>query len=263
MTGGWGPAVLLLTLDRIRIATHTVYLMTKSDRDLNQLKRLIPQSVKRVVRSTFERQLKQQVFRRAMRQLMALPVGVAPTRQLLADLQRGWGNESFAARTDYLEEVSKRAVATQGPILECGSGLTTILLGSLAGRRGIETWSLEHMPDWHARVSLTLRRNQIPKSHVCLAPLREYSGFSWYDPPLDSLPANFHLVICDGPPGTTLGNRYGLMPVLGNRLPINSVILLDDVNRAAEAEVLQRWTKDAGVTIQLGATGSFAIVTRC
>lgn len=237
--------------------------MTDSDQNINQLKRLLPRSVKRAVRRTFERARNKQVFRRAMRQLMALPEGVKPTRPLLSDLQSGWGNESFAARTDYLEEVAARALAARGPILECGSGLTTILLGWLAGRRGIESWSLEHMPDWHARMSITLQRYNIPNSYVCMAPLREYSGFSWYDPPLIKLPPSFHLVICDGPPGTTLGNRYGLLPVLGSRLQTDSVILLDDANRPAEEAVLNRWSTEANIVVRTcdTGTGSFAVIT--
>jgi hypothetical protein len=47
-------------------------------------------------------------------------------------------------RYDYLEEVIDRAARTSGPILECGSGLTSLLLGLYAGpsqcpRRG--RWS--------------------------------------------------------------------------------------------------------------------------
>ena len=237
--------------------------MTDSDQNINQLKRLIPRSVKRAVRRTYERALAKQVFRRAMRELKALPEGVKPTRSLLSDLQSGWGNESFAARTDYLEEVAARALAARGPILECGSGLTTILLGWLAGRRGIETWSLEHMPDWHARMSTTLQRYNIPNSHISLAPLREYSEFSWYDPPLTNLPASFYLVICDGPPGTTPGNRYGLLPVLGDRFHRDSVILLDDSNRPAEEAVLNRWSTEANIIVRTcdTGTGSFAVIT--
>ena len=100
---------------------------------LQRLKRLIPGPIKRSVK----RALRQRAFDRVMRQLTLLPVGQLPPRQLLLDLQAGWGNESFTARTDYLEEVATSAINTGGPILECGSGLTTILLGCLAGRQGI------------------------------------------------------------------------------------------------------------------------------
>ena len=234
--------------------------MNESHSKVHPLKRLVPRSVKRAIKQA----LRERAFRRAMRNLTRLPIGQAPSRQMLVDLQAGWGNEGFAARTDYLEEVAERAVATQGPILECGSGLTTLLLGWLAGRRGVETWSLEHIPQWQARMNETLRQYGIPKVNVCLAPLRDYEGFSWYDPPLASLPEDFQLVICDGPPGTITGNRYGLLPVLGERLPAGSLILLDDANRPAEEEVLHRWSAEAGMSVQLREvpTGAYAVLTR-
>ncbi|HKR58529.1 MAG TPA: hypothetical protein VJS64_02250, partial [Pyrinomonadaceae bacterium] len=189
--------------------------------------------------------------------------GAAPSRQLLVDLQAAWGNEGFAARTDYLQEVASRAATAKGAILECGSGLTTILLGSLAGRRGVETWSLEHMPEWHAQITETLRRHRVPKTNVCLAPLRHYGDFWWYDPPLNQMPATFNLIICDGPPGTTPGNRYGLLPVVGKRLGNDSLILLDDAQRPTEVAVLDRWAAEGQLKVDLreAPTGTFARVT--
>jgi len=234
--------------------------MEESHSTLARLKPLVPRSVKRAAKEA----IRNLAFRRALRRLVRLPVGEVPNRQLLIDLHAGWGNEGFAARTDYLEEVANRAVATSGAILECGSGLTTILLGWLAGRRGIETWSLEHMPEWHAQIVQILRRHSIPKANVCLAPLRDYGDFWWYDPPLERLPDTFKLIICDGPPGTIRGNRYGLLPVLGERLHAESLILLDDADRPSEVEVLRRWTAEAKMAVELRDVpkGTFALVTR-
>ena len=234
--------------------------MDESPGSLARLKPLVPRSVKRAAKQA----IRNLAFRRALRHLVRLPVGEVPSRQMLIDLQAGWGNEGFAAHTDYLEEAANRAVATSGAILECGSGLTTILLGWLAGRRGIETWSLEHMPEWHAQIARTLRRYRVPKAHVCLAPLRDYGDFWWYDPPLERMPETFKLIVCDGPPGTTPGNRYGLLPVLGERLHPGSLILLDDADRPSEVEVLRRWSAEAKMHIELRDVpkGNFALVTR-
>src|SRR5713101_1399012 len=99
---------------------------------LRGLKQLIPPPLKRAVKETrFKWKL-----RRAFRRIANLPPGQIPTAEMLVDLQIAWGNEGYAARTDFLQEVAERAVITSGPILECGSGLTTILFGLLAGRRG-------------------------------------------------------------------------------------------------------------------------------
>lgn len=225
-----------------------------------KLRRLAPAPLKRAVKKRLlERKLK-----RAVARVRSLPLGQVPTIGMLRELQAGWSNEGYAARTDYLEEVAKIAATTSSPILECGSGLTTILVGLLAGRRGVRTYSLEHTQEWRARINATLERLQIPQVQVSLAPLREYDGYAWYDPPLAELPQEFGLVICDGPPGTTDGGRYGLMPVLGARFPPGSVILLDDTERASELEVLHRWAAETKINTSTRETptGSFAVVTR-
>jgi hypothetical protein len=91
--------------------------------------------------------------------------------------------------------------------------------------------------------------------------LRAYHSFSWYDPPLDQFPSEFKLVICDGPPGDTLGGRYGVTSVLGERLKSGAVILLDDANRPGELEILERWQAEGGFNISHQPDATYAIVT--
>lgn len=233
--------------------------MDKVPAIISRIKRLVPRPVKNAVKEA----LRDRKFRRALQRISKLPPGEVPNRELLTALQIGWGNESFAASYDYLEEVINRASTTTGPILECGSGLTSILLGLVAGRRGVKIWSLEHTPEWHARLDMILRRHNIPGVNLCLAPLREYGEFSWYDPPLNALPNNFSLVVCDGPPGNTPGGRYGLLPLLRTHLRTHVLILLDDANRSGEAETLSRWIAEDRVNVSLreAPTGAFALVT--
>lgn len=221
------------------------------------VKKLMPAGVKKAARQA----LLEQALRRAVRRVAALPEGEVPSRALLADLLTAWSNEGFAADLDYLEEVARRAASVEGPVLECGSGLTTLLAGLLAGRRGFETWSLEHHPEWHARVGAALEGHHVPRTRLALAPLKSYGDFSWYDPPLAEMPDAFCLVICDGPPWTTPGGRYGLLPVMGERLPAGSLILLDDANRPEEQEALRRWSDEYGVGVEMRETseGAYAL----
>lgn len=224
------------------------------------VKKLVPAGVKRAARQA----LLEQALRRAVRRVAALAEGQVPSRGLLADLLTAWSNDGFAADLDYLEEVARRAATVEGPVLECGSGLTTLLAGMLAGRRGFETWALEHHPEWHARVAAALEEHSVPRARVALAPLRSYGGFSWYDPPLAEMPEAFRLVVCDGPPWTTPGGRYGLLPVMHGRLPAGSLILLDDANRPEEREALRRWSGEYGVTFEMRETGegAYAVAAR-
>ena len=223
------------------------------------IKRLLPKKLKRAAKQA----LLARTFRRAVGEVMSLPPGQMPSRETLARLLTGWDNDGMAADLDYVAEVAAMAAATEGPVLECGSGLTTVILGLLAGRRGVGIWSLEHHPEWHARVRAILQRHAIPGVNVCLAPLRDYGAFSWYELPASGLPEKFRLVICDGPPESTPGGRYGLVPILGERLTSGAQILLDDANRPSESEALRRWTAETGASVALREmpTGSFALVT--
>lgn len=223
------------------------------------VKRLLPPQIKRPVRSAFLAYF----FRQAMQELGALPPGEAPGVELLKKLRLGWDNQGWDAKLDYFLEIVQRGLATKGPILECGSGLTTLVLGHLAGKRNVEIWSMEHNADWYRRVSKAIEKHQVRGVNLCLSPLREYQGFNWYDPPLARMPTKFSLVICDGPPDLAQGGRYGLLPVFADRLAPGAVILFDDAREPGQPEVLKRWESQHGVKVELRETEevSFALVT--
>jgi len=224
------------------------------------LKRLIPAKLKRPVKAA----LLGLIFRQAMRDLAKIPPGNEPSRELLQKLRLGWNNQGWDAKLGYFEEIVRRAVSVDGPILECGSGLSTLVLGHLAARRKFETWSLEHNPEWHARVANAVERHGVPCVNLCFAPLRDYGEFNWYDPPLTRMPAKFSLIICDGPPDLANGGRYGLLPILGERLERGAIILFDDVKEPGQQDVLRRWVTERSVNVELKETdeASFAVV-RC
>ena len=118
--------------------------------------------------------------------------------------------------------------------------------------------------EWRARVLGCIQQFGIPNVDILSTPLRNFGEFEWYDVPLADLPANFSLFLCDGPPGETRGGRYGLWPVMRERLAPNAVIILDDTEREGELEVLRRWQSDSSfeVTMHESANGSFAVLTQ-
>lgn len=184
-------------------------------------------------------------------------------------LRHAWGNTGWSAGLDYLEAVARHAAEAKRPILECGSGLTTLLLGLLTQGRGVAVWSLEHHPTWHARVQDTLDAFGLDHVTLCHAPLKEHApspedagGYAWYDAPHAQMPTDFGLVVCDGPPGTTPGGRYGLLPVMHDHLAPDAVLLADDAARPAEAAILQRWQREASADVELcrAADRAYAVV---
>jgi hypothetical protein len=207
------------------------------------IRRTLPQPMKRWLKTSWKEVL-------LYRALSSIEPGIMPTDESLFMLAEGWGNQGFAAKTDYLRQVAKLAATTESPILECGSGLTTLLLGRLAGRRGVEIWSLEHISEWCHRVNRTLERYRLPVNCVH-APLVDHGEFDWYDVPAN-LP-KFSLVICDGPPANTRGGRYGLLPILHQRLS-GAKVLLDDASRPNEQAILERWRKEVAADISISDT---------
>jgi predicted O-methyltransferase YrrM len=222
------------------VSTRSTFMGKQSDlNSFTALKRLVP----RVIKDDIKRRLQEHRLASAIQRIRRLPVGASPSADLLERLETGWSNEGMAAQLRFLEEVAGHALATPGPILECGSGLTTLILALVAGRRGVDIWTLEHFPDWHARVSKTLARYNLPHVNNVLAPLKDYGDFCWYDLPLDQMPKQFALIVCDGPPGTTNGGRVGLVPVLKTRLAPGTVILFDDAHREEEARAMSAWAE--------------------
>jgi Methyltransferase domain len=224
------------------------------------VKKWLPKSIKQPVKNLLLRRQ----LRDAVRAISRLQDGQIPDRRQLSELISGWSNDGYVANLEYLEAVAKSSVQTPGPVLECGSGATTLLLGILCGRRDVEVWSLENSVEWQERVMEALKSIGISSVHVCTSPLIEYGDFVWYDPPLAQMPKEFSLVICDGPPGTTKGGRYGLLPVMGNRLPSGSTILLDDAGRPGEVELIKKWEDEASFETEVIKTqgSEYALMRR-
>lgn len=188
-----------------------------------------------------------ELLARAIRAIAQLPVGAVPSRGMLAALRDGWNND-WSANVPYLDAVARRVMTTTGPIVECGSGATTLLLSALAAKRGIEVWTLEHSQEWYDRVLGAMAELKLPPVHIRLCPLQDHGEFTWYTAPRAELPGDVTLVVCDGPPGETPGGRYGLWPILKSHLAPGAVILLDDTDREPERAILERWRVKSGGT---------------
>ena len=67
----------------------------------------------------------------------------------------------------------------------------------------------------------------------------------------NSMPDKFGLVICDGPPGNTIGGRYGLIPVMRTRLSKGTLILLDDASRPDEQNIAERWRQELNAIAEI------------
>ncbi|HEY4095689.1 MAG TPA: class I SAM-dependent methyltransferase [Baekduia sp.] len=130
-------------------------------------------------------------------------------------------------------------------IVECGSGVSTIVLARLLRERGAgSVVALEHDGAWAARVSDLLRREKLqPFARVVHAPLE--GDPLWYaTAALGELPDAVDLLIVDGPPAYAPGEEHRRAPALERlaaRLVEGATVVLDDLDRAGERAVLAEW----------------------
>ena len=221
----------------------------------DRVRRMLPPSIRRQVGVLRRRYALSRAVSRLRRG--------AATPAIFEALAFGWGNRGWTPPASYLSAVVSRLEACPGPVLECGSGLTTLLLGVLAERRGFRVWTLEHDAQWADRIVRALRRHSLRNVTVVRAPLVDREAYAWYDVRNVALPPHFDTVICDGPPGSTRGGRFGLVPELHDRLPVGCVCFLDDAGRSGEQAIVHEWCATWGWSaVPQGSESSFAVLRR-
>jgi hypothetical protein len=153
------------------------------------------------------------------------------------------GNYPWCAPEAMMASVWEMAKAATGPVLEVGSGLTTIIMGIA----GAEVHTLEHDLGWLRKTRKLIERYELTNVHLYYAPLREYpDGTAWHEVPA-GLPDSFDLVVCDGPP-RTLADRRALWTLLPDAIK-DADWIVDDVDgepsfyeqNGRKAEVIERF----------------------
>ncbi len=219
---------------------------------IDPAKSLVPLSVRKVFRKGHRRWVLRRGLKRFQQQAGS---GVVPAAEL-GGLIYGWGNEGWSASTIFAEACCREAQAARGPILECGSGLSTLLMGIMTQQKRTPLHALEHSQSWAQKIRVELR--QLGLNHVTVhdAPLRSYGEYSWYDLERCGVSQqSFALAVCDGPPGDTPGGRYGLLPQVSPQLEDGSVILMDDLNRPCEQATLERWSREQSLAVEVVGKG--------
>jgi len=186
-----------------------------------------------------------------------------PSQALLAELRASWGDPD-SAPTGLMIAAVRAFQAARGDGVECGSGLSTVVLGVYAEALDRRWWALDQHPPWAERVSDSLDRLGLGAARVLDAPLTAYDGYEWYRIPPE-LPAAIDFVLCDGPPadGERIQlARYGLVPTLGDRFSDDITILLDDAARPGEQAVLDLWRREGMRWTPGEASRQFAVVER-
>ena len=148
-------------------------------------------------------------------------------------------------------------------IVELGGGISTCFIARLLSGRGGHLWTVEHDEGWAGVLREELAREGLDAlATVVHAPLTGIDDgwpgeqSRWYD--RDRLreataagPAD--LLIVDGPPAYQEGlghARYPAVPFFAPLLAADHTIILDDIDRLGEQDIMRRWEREFGTAFE-------------
>lgn len=151
-------------------------------------------------------------------------------------------------------------------IVECGSGVSTVVLARLLRERhsgGLI--ALEHDHHWAGLVQDQLRRESLDTIACVLhAPLQGEPP--WYRlAGLGEVPDDIDLLIVDGPPACDPGHgtrREPALPRFAERLVGGATVILDDITRPGERQVIASWEASTDWRFTLNERAGVAIGRR-
>jgi predicted O-methyltransferase YrrM len=160
----------------------------------------------------------------------------------------------WAAEGDFAQLIAREIQNGRNSIVECGSGITTLLVAAQLRLNGSgRLYTIEHDPSWIAVLDRRLANAGL-RDWVEIIPAAlvdqqfdtdrsESMTMSWYDTRAlcAVLPEDIDLLIVDGPPVTVPRARWPALNVLHDRLAADCVVLLDDGRRRYERQTAYRW----------------------
>ncbi|MGI9485406.1 MAG: hypothetical protein ACR2RF_05900 [Geminicoccaceae bacterium] len=148
-------------------------------------------------------------------------------REALAAIDNPW-----AAGGEVLAASVLMARSANGPILEMGSGISTVLMAAATDQT---IWCVEHDAFFASRLEAMARSAGVSNIALVTCPLKN----DWYDLSEDmgALPDRFALALVDGPP-RYLAKRMPFFETFGHRA---DVIVCDDANEGTYAVDLRKW----------------------
>ena len=157
-------------------------------------------------------------------------------------------------------------------IVECGGGISSVFIARLLAQKEKGTLlTLEIDKRWERWLMSQLRDEVLDKyATVVSAPLkpcpRVAEDVDWYslDAVEDALEGlqDIQLLLVDGPPAYEEGKglaRLPALPVLHDALAPDASIVLDDIGRPGEQEVLRRWEDEFSISFEIRDAAAVAV----
>ncbi len=171
------------------------------------------------------------------------------TLEDLTDMFDAWDNPTFAANVVLLSALAQCARVSRGPILECGSGLSSLVLAAAAPH--LEVHVLEDSPVFADHLAEVANAHGLTNLFIHAAPIKN----GWYDS--SALPpARWGLVFIDGPRRTTGGRAQ-----TPRRVDLtDAVVIADDMQEGGcEPELLASLERTHEVRVCDSGQRAFAL----
>ncbi|WP_213451330.1 class I SAM-dependent methyltransferase [Rhizomonospora bruguierae] len=148
-------------------------------------------------------------------------------------------------------------------VVELGGGVSTLYIARLLQRRGGHVWTVEHDEGWADLLTEELANEALDRTvTVIRAPLAPVGGGwpgedgAWYaqdclGPALAG--CRVDLLVVDGPPAYQAGRGHARYPAARFFAPLfadDYTVVLDDIDRPGEQEIMERWAAELGVTFE-------------
>lgn len=189
-------------------------------------------------------------FDRCMRRLTAHD-GQTVQLGLVAELYAHWGDPVSQSTENYLRSCLSHAARANGPIVQCGANLLTLVVGSLCDADprgpGKQLWCLEQDTHWANTIRSWLTQYRIGSAHVITSRPHLFDSYVWYAVDASRLADQVSLVLCDGARATANG-VIGALGRLDGRLAPDCTILARNVTRADDLKRIALWAKSHGAS---------------
>lgn len=185
-------------------------------------------------------------------------------------------NNNYSLGPTALRLIWEHCSESKLPILECGSGISSIIAGIACQRTGQMVHSLENDLDWFRHTRNYIQLYKTKPIALYYAPFREYDEqtkeiatsnshngtFIWYEID-ESMPAKFGVAIIDGP--ARRFGREGVYKLMLDRIK-DAIWIVDDFEDPSQSSVCYKYAEQLGKTVEvLGSTAKgmrrIAIVT--
>lgn len=169
---------------------------------------------------------------------LTIPLGIEAiqtgkaTSRTYDDMVKAWGNWPWSAGSDLLEACAEISRSELGITVECGAGLTTLVMAAANPYRHI--YALEHDREWCDRVTDEAKKLELRNVTVIYSPLKD----GWYSE-IPTVAASVLLV--DGPPRWESSRELVFDRV---HLSPGCVVVMDD---AEDANYIQTVSEKTGI----------------